>query len=134
MVVQDVGHRGKDMNSPKKDLVDNKCSSLSNSPHRGCHLQMQLVSLHNSLDTLPFFGRTLLHLLHTENFPAHIVDHPFSTPTQFCIRLQNSAGQMMQGLRICPHYEKYLMTNWILMVTERNHWTCAGRMPNPQSA
>ena len=51
-----MGHRGKHLISPKEDMVDLKCSPLSNSQDMGHHLQAHLECLQHRLETTQSFG------------------------------------------------------------------------------
>ena len=49
-------------------------------------------------------------------------------------RLGNRAGQMLPGLAICPHCERFSMTNTIQNMRGTIRRTCAGPKAKPQSA
>jgi len=129
-----MGHLGQDTISSKKVMVDLKCSPLSNSPDRGHHLQGHLKSLQHRLESFHLFRRQLPPLLHMDNFPAHLEDAPLASQRNDFSQLRNWAGQMMQGLRICPHYQRVLMTSSMQMMRVMISWTWAGPKAKPQSA
>jgi hypothetical protein len=74
-----MGHRGKDMTSPKVAMVALKCTPLSNSPDRGRHLQVHLECLQDRLETIQSIRQHCHPLLHTDKFPAHLGDLPFAS-------------------------------------------------------
>jgi len=74
-----MGHRGKHMISLKEDMVDLKCSPLSNSQNMGRHLQAHLECLQHCLQTIQSFGQTLSLLQLQDNVPACLVDPPLAS-------------------------------------------------------
>ena len=129
-----MGHRGKDMISPKEVMVDHKWSPLSDSPDRGRHLQTHLECLKHCLETFQSFGRPLPPLLLTDNFQVHLGDPPLASQQNDFSRQQNHAGQMLQGLQTCPHYERFLMRNSMMIMRVMICWTWVGRKAKPKSA
>ena len=91
-----MGHRGKHMISPKEDMVDLKCSPISNWQDMGGHLQPQLECLQHCLETIQSFGRPLPPPLHQDKFPAHLWDPPVGSERNEFSRLRNGAGQMLK--------------------------------------
>jgi len=77
-----MGHRGKHMISTKEDMVEHKCSPLSNSQNMGRHLQVHLEWLQHRLETIQSFGWPLRLPLLQDNFPAHMVHPPISLSTK----------------------------------------------------
>ena len=74
-----MGHRGKHLISPKEDMVDLKCSPLSNSQDMGRHLQAHLECLQHRLETIQSFGRPLPLPLLQDNFLAHLEEPTLSS-------------------------------------------------------
>jgi hypothetical protein len=105
-----MGHHGKDTTSPKEDMVDLKCSRLSNSQSSGRHPQLLFVCLQYWLETFQSIARHLPALLHLDKFPVHLGDLPLASQSNDFSQLRNRARQMLQGLRICPHYQRFCMT------------------------
>jgi len=97
-------------------------------------LQAHLECLHHQLETFHSIGRHHPALLHTDNFPAHRGDIPIVCHRNDFSRLWNCAGQMLQGLQICPHCQRFLMTNLMQMLRVMIHRTWAGPKAKPQSA
>jgi len=129
-----MGHRGKHTISPKEVMVDHKCSALSNSPDRGCHLQAHLACLQHSLETFQSFGRPLPPQLHMDNFQVHLGDPAWASRRNDFSWQRNRAGQMLQGLQTCPHYQRYVMTNSMHSMRAMIRRTWAGLKAKPQSA
>jgi len=129
-----MSHVCKDTTSPTVAMVDMKCSPLSSSPDRGCHLPSHLECLQHWLQTIQSIGRHRPALLHMDNFPAHLGDLPLASPRNNLSRQQNRAGQMWQGLLICPHYQRFLVTNLMQMVRAMIRRTWAGLKAKPQLA
>jgi len=119
-----MGHCVKYMISPKEVMVDLKYSPLSNSQDMGCHLQAHLKCLQHGLKTIRSFGRHCPPLLHQDNFSAHLGDPLLASHRNDFTRLQNRRGQMLQGLRIWPHYQRFPMVNMmqIMRATIRQTW------------
>jgi len=109
--MQVMGHCGKHTTSPKQVLVDHKCSTLSDSPDRGRHFQAYFECLQHCLETFQSFGRPLPPLLHTDNFRPHLGDPPLASQRNDSSWQRNHAGQMLQGLWTCHHYQRFLMMN-----------------------
>jgi len=129
-----MGYGGKHMNSPKEVMVDHKCSPLSNSQDMGCHLQEHLECLQHRLKTIRSFSRHLPPLLHQDNVPAHLGGPPLASQWHDFCWLQNCRGLMLQGLRICLHCQRFLMTNTMQIMRVTIHRTWAGPKAKPQSA
>jgi len=51
----------------------------------------------------------------------------------FC-QQRDRGGRMLQGLQICPHYQRFSMTNTMQIMRVMIHQTWAGPRANPQSA
>jgi len=89
-----MGHCGKNMISPKGDMVDLKCFPCSNSQDMSCQLQVHLQWLQHPLETIQSFGRTLLPPVHQDNFWAYLGDPPLASQRNDITQLQNRPGQM----------------------------------------
>jgi len=121
-------------NFPVEVMVDLECSPLSISQDRGCHLQVHLVCLQHPLETFQSFSRQLLPLLHMDKFPAQLGDPPSVSQRYHFSRLWNRAGQMSPGLGICPHCQRFGMTNMMQSMRAMICRTWVGPMAKPQSA
>jgi len=93
-----------------------------------------LKCLQHWLETIQSIGRHHPPQLHTDNFPPHLGDLPFATHKHDLSRQRNRAGERGQGLPSCPHYQIFLMTNSIQMLSTMIRWTQAGRKAKPQLA
>ena len=129
-----MGHHGKDTTSPKEVMVHHKCSPLSNSLDRGCHLQAHLGCLQHRLETFQSFGQPLPPLLHTDDFPAHLGDPQLASQQTDFSPQRNRVGQMLQGLRTCPHYQRFLMMNSMQIMRTMIRLTWVGPKAKLQSA
>jgi len=129
-----MGHCGKDTTSPKVAMAVLKCFTLSNSPDRGCHLQVHLECLQYQLETIQSIRWHRPPLLHTDKFPAYLGDLPLALQRNDYSRQRNRAGQMWQGSWICPHYQRLLMTNSMQMLRVMICWTWVGLKAKPQCA
>jgi len=129
-----MGHHSKDTISPKEVMVDHTCSPFSNSPDRGRHLQVHLECLQHCVETFQSFRRPLPLLLHTGNVQAHQGDPPLASQRNDFSRQRNRTGQMLQGLRTCPHYQRFLMTNSIQIMRAMIRPTSVVLKAKPQSA
>jgi len=127
-----MGHRGKHMISPKEDMVDHKCSPLSNSQDIRRHPQVHLEYLQYRLETIQSFGWPLLLPLHQENFPAHLVDPPFAFKRNDFSLLRDPAGQLLPCWPICLHCQIFAMTNTMQIMRATTHQTWAGLKAKPQ--
>jgi hypothetical protein len=122
-----MGHRGKDTISPNEDMLDHKCSPLSNSPDRGRHLQ-------HCLDTFHSFGRPVPPQLHTDSFPAHRGDPPLASIQNDFSQQRNRAGQMLQGLQTCLLDQRFLMMHSMQIMSVIIPPTWAGLKAKHKSA
>jgi len=117
--------------------VDLKCSPLSNSQNRGHHLQAHLECLQHHLKTIQSFSRPLPPQLLMDNFLAHLEDPPLAFQRNDSSQLWIRAGRMLQGLRTCPHYQRFLMTNSMpsaINISIRAEWLRqSGRAPSEPS-
>ena len=129
-----MGHRGKDTNFPTEDMVDPKCSFLSNLEDMGRHLQAHLECLQHRLETIQSFGRPLPPQQLQDNFPVHRVDPPFGSQRNDFSLLQNRGGQMLPGLPICPHCQIFPMTDTMEIMGATICRTWAVPYAKPQSA
>jgi len=129
--IQVMGHGGKHMISSKEVMVDLKCSPLSNSQHMVHHLQAHLECLQHHLDTIQSFGRPLRPLLHKDNFPAHLEDHPFTSQWNDFSCMRNHRRWMLPGLRICPYHRRYSKTNMMQIIRAMVCQTWAGPKAKP---
>jgi len=129
-----MGHCGKDMISPKEDMVDLKCSPLSNSQGMGRHPQAHLECLQHRLETIQSFAQHLPFPLLQDNFLAHLVDPPLASQRNDFRWLRNRGGPMLPGLPICPHCHILPMTNTLEIMRPTIHRTWAGPKAKPQSA
>jgi len=129
-----MGHRGRDTISSKEVMVDLKYSPLSNSPDRGRHLQAHLECLPHCLETFQSFSRPLPPRHHMDKFPVHLEDSPLASQWNDFSRQRNSSGQMLQGLRTCPHYQRFLMTNSMQIMRAMIRRTWVGLKAKPKSA
>jgi len=64
---------------------------------------------------------------------VHLGDFPLASKPNNCSWLQNRAGQMLQGLRICPHYQRFRMSNLMLSLRVMLRQTWAGPKAKTQS-
>jgi len=129
-----MGDRSKHMISPKEVMVDLKCSPLSNSHDMGHHLQAQLECIQHRLETIQSSSRPLLLPLRQDNFPAALVDLPLASQQNNFSRLQNPRGQMLPGVLICLHWQRYPMKNTMQIMRATICRTWAGPKKKPQSA
>jgi len=129
-----MGHLGKDTTSPNVAMVDLKGSPFSKSPDRDSHLLAHLKSFQHRLETIQSIGRHCPPLLHRDKFSAHLGDLTLATPRNDFSRQQNCTGQMWQGLRICTHYQRFLMTNSMQMLRAMIRRTWVGLKANPHLA
>jgi len=129
-----MGHRGKETTSPKEDILDLKCFRLTNLQDRGRHLQAHLKCLQHWLGTFQSISRHLPALLHTDIFAAHLGEIPLASKRNDFGQLRNRAGQMLQGLLICPNYQIFLMMNSMQMLRAMMRRAWARPNAKPQSA
>jgi len=114
--IQIMGHHGKHIISPKEVMVDLKCSLLSNSQDMGRHLQAHLECLQQCHDWIQSFGQHLPPPLHQDNVLAHLGGPPLDSQRNDSSRLQIRGGLILQGLPICLHCQRILMTNTTLII------------------
>jgi hypothetical protein len=90
-----MAHRGKHMISRKEDMMDLKCSPLSNSQDMGCHPQAHLKCLQHRRETIQSFARPLPVPALQDNFQAHLVNPPLASKRNNFSWLRNRTGQML---------------------------------------
>jgi hypothetical protein len=129
-----MGHHGKHMISTLEAMVDLKCSPLSNLQDMGRHLQAHLECLQHGLETIQSFGRPLPLPLLQDNFLAHLVDPPLASQRNDFSRLRNRAGEMLPPLPICPHCQRFPITDTMNNMRVTICLTWAGPKAQPQSA
>jgi len=129
-----IGHRGKHMISPKEDMVDLKCSPLSNSQDMCRHLQVHHKCLQRCLETIQSFGSPLLLPLLQDNFLAYLVDPPLPSQRIDFSWLRYRREEMLRGLPICPHCQRVSMTNTMQIMRVTTGRTWVGPKAKPQSA
>jgi hypothetical protein len=129
-----MGHRGKDMISPKEDMIDLKCSPLSNSQDMGCHIEAHGECLQHRLETIQSFGRLILVPLLQDNVPAQLVELPLASKRNNYSLLQTRAGLMLSELPIYPHSQRFPMTNTMQIMRPMICLPGVGPKANPQSA
>ena len=132
--IQFMGHHGKHMISPTEVMVDLKRSPLSNPQDMGHHLQAHLGCIQHRLETLQSFGWYRPPLLPEDNLAAHPGYTLSASQRNNISWMRNHAGQMLQGLPICPHYQIFLMTNTMQIIRETICRTCVVPQGEPQSA
>jgi len=121
-----IGHRGKHMISPNEVMVDLKCFPLSNSQDMGHPSHGHLECHQQHLKTNQSLRWHLPLLLHQDNFPRNLGDHLLAAPGNDFSRLRNHNRQMLQGLPIWPHYQKFPTVSTMQIITVTIHWTWAG--------
>jgi len=129
--IEVMGHRGKHMISPKAGTVDLKCSPLSSSQNLRRHLQAHLNCLQHRLETIQSFGWYVPPLQRQYSFPAHLGDPQIATQRNDFSWQRICAGQMFQGLLICPHYQIFPIMNMMqnMRVTIRRKWVVLKAKP-----
>jgi hypothetical protein len=129
-----MGHCGKHMISPKEDMVDLKCSSLSDSQDMACHCQAHLKCLQHRLETIQSFGRPLPVPQLQDHFPAHLVNPPLASQRPDLSPLRNRAGEMLPRLPKCPRSQRICNTNMMQNMRALIHRTWVGLKSQRQSA
>jgi len=129
-----MGHRGKDMISPKEVMADLKCSPLNNLQDMGPHRQEHLECFQHRLETFQSFSWPLPLPLIQDNSPVQLVDPPLASGQNDFGRRQKHGWQMLPWLPICPHCPRFPMMKamQIMRATIRRTW--AGPKAKPLSA
>jgi len=129
-----IGHRGKHMVASKKVMKDLKCSPISNSRDKRCHLQVHHQCPQDHMETIQSFGRHLPAPLHKYNVPGHLGDHQSVAHSNNSGLPWNCSEQMLLGLPICPHVHRFLMTNVMQVRWAMSHMTWVLPKEKPKTA